>query len=417
MKIQNKSLLLNFSGYTIINLFNSLTPFIVLPILTHNLSSYDIGLLDLFNSSTIFLMPIIGLSLIQSISKLYFVFKDKEKYISVLFTCVFSLGCLAFLLTLFVLYATNLVTITDEKRLLVLSIVFYVFINLLIEGFLLLNRNQENLKQFAFIRLLKSFLEIILTVVLIYYFKDYWARICAILSSAVISSIVVVVILTRTSGIRFEYDKSIVTRVFQYSYPLIFHTFFASILNYADRFFINVFEGTSMLGKYAVAYQLCMVMSLVINSFNMAWAPYYMKNMMDTHMNNFNLIVEKTFRYYIGGLLLFGLFLFLFMPLIYTYYVGADYLVDRSVYVSLLVAYIFNGLYRFKVNQLFYREKTLLVAKLSMITALINLILNYICIRFLGILGAALSTLISYLLLYLLLEKQLSTLKKNEFAS
>jgi O-antigen/teichoic acid export membrane protein len=149
----------------------------------------------------------------------------------------------------------------------------------------------------------------------------------------------------------------------------------------------------------------------------MAWAPYYMKNMMDTHMNNFNLIVEKTFRYYIGGLLLFGLFLFLFMPLIYTYYVGADYLVDRSVYVSLLVAYIFNGLYRFKVNQLFYREKTLLVAKLSMITALINLILNYICIRFLGILGAALSTLISYLLLYLLLEKQLSTLKKNEFAS
>src|SRR5690606_10635848 len=113
----------------------------------------------------------------------------------------------------------------------------------------------------------------------------------------------------------------------------------------------------------------------------------------------------------------FGLFLFFIMPILYKYYVGPDYFVDNSVYISLLLAYFFNGLYRFKVNHLFYREKTLIIARLSMITAIINLILNYICIKTWGILGAALSTLFSYSILYLLLEKELYSLKRKDSAS
>ena len=413
MKIKNKSLLLNFSGYTIINLFNSLTPFIVLPVLTHNLGKYDIGVIDLFNTTIIFLTPLIGLAFIQSISKLYFVFEDKRKYISVLATSVFILGGISLGVTLLLLYGVNVFGLNDEMRFLVSLVVIQVFLNLIVEGFLLLKRNEENLRQFAFIRLFKSFLDILLTIVIIYLITDYKARVYSILASSLITALLVVVMMYRNASIRFHFDRVMVKRIFIYSSPLIFHTLFANVLNYADRYFINAFHGTSLLGQYSVAYQLCMVMSLLINSFNMAWGPYYMKNMM-SKSKGFVQIVNSTYKYYMLVLVLFGAFLFLVMPIVYKYYIGSDYLVSSPVYASLLMAYFFNGLYRFKVNRLFFAEKTLLIARLSMITAIVNLTLNYICIKIWGIIGAAVSTLFSYLVLYLLLEKELYSLKKKE---
>ncbi len=416
MKIPNKSLILNFSGYTVINLLNSLTPFIVLPILTHNLKVDDIGVIDLFTTSSIFLAPIIGLCFIQSITKLYFSFKDTSKYLSVLATSVIILGGSAFLLTLIVLYGTNLVTINEEYKFLVLLLVFYVLMNLIVEGFLLLKRNEENLKRFAFIRLFKSFLEISITIAFLYLYDDFRMRIYAMILSALLTTLIVIYLVYKNPSIRFSFDKNVFQKIFIYSSPLIFHTFFASILNYADRYFINDFMGTAELGRYSVAYQLCMIMSLLINSFNMAWTPYFMKNMTNDRFR-FSITVNKLFKYYTIILIVCGIFLFLAIPYIYRFYVGMDYLVDSSIYAALLAAYFFNGLYRFKVSHLFFREKTISVAKLSMVTAMINLILNYICIKIWGIFGAAFSTLVSYFLLYLFLEVELLIIKKNESAS
>lgn len=414
--MKKSSLILNFSGYTLINLINSLTPFIVLPLLTFNLSAYDIGVIDLFTTSTIFLMPIVGLCFIQSISKLYFSFEDKSNYLSVLATSVFFLGTVTFVLAVFLLYGTNLLDISNERRILALMIVIYVVLNLAVEGFLLLKRNQENIKKFALVRLTKSFLEITLTILFLYLFEDYRVRIYAIMCSTVLASIVVLFYIIGDSSIVFKYDKAIVRRIFIYSSPLILHTFFASIINYSDRYFINTFLDTALLGQYSVVYQLCLIMSLLINSFNMAWVPYFMKNMM-ANKSRFNQSVKKIFNYYIIFLFLFGLILFLIMPYIYKYYVGSDYLVESTIYATLLGAYFFNGLYRFKISYLFYYEKTFTVAKLSFITALINIILNYICIKSWGIYGAAFSTLISYLVLYLVLEVELLIAKKNESIS
>jgi len=334
----------------------------------------------------------------------------------VLATSIFSLGVASIIISLIFLYGINIFGLNNEKRFLVLLIVFQVFVNLIVEGFLLLKRNEENLKQFAFFRLLKSFLDIVLTILILYLITDYKARLYSIFVSTFVTALFIVILMYRRVGIRFHFDRVIINRIFIYSYPLIFHTFFSSILNYADRYFINVMHGTSLLGQYSVTYQLCMVMSLIITSFNMAWAPYYMKNMVENR-NGFNSIVTSTYKYYVIVLGSFGLFLFFIMPILYKYYVGPDYFVDNSVYISLLLAYFFNGLYRFKVNHLFYREKTLIIARLSMITAIINLILNYICIKTWGILGAALSTLFSYSILYLLLEKELYSLKRKDSAS
>lgn len=413
MDFKKKSLLLNFSGYTIINLFNSLTPFIVLPILTSNLTSKDIGVIDLFTTSSIFITPLIGLCFTQSISKLYYVYQDRKSYLSSLFSYVILFGVVSIILSACILLIPNFVPVENEIKLLIFSAIIYVLLNIIIEGFLLLKRNEEKIKQFATIRLFKSILEILLTVVLLFFIENYLFRIIAIVSATVITSIYVLYLLMYKNGLTFTLKKKIGKRIFIFSIPLVFHTFFASILNYADRYFIADMLGVSELGTYSVVYQLCMVMSLLINSFNMAWTPHFMKNM-TVNKQKFEKKLRNIFKQYSLILLLFSGFLYFIMPFIYKFYVGETYKVDSIIYATILIAYFFNGLYRFKVSYLFYYEKTVAVAKLSFITAIVNLTFNYICINKYGILGAAISTLISYFVLYLMLEKILFKMKRNE---
>lgn len=413
MRIQNKSLLLNFSGYTLINLLNSLTPFIILPLLTRNLTSSDIGKIDLFTTSSIFLAPIIGLCFIQSISKLYFSVKNTKKYLSALASSLIVFGIGYLLLAFLIVHVFNFFDLNADEKKLIGILLLYVIVNLFVEGFLLLKRNQENLRSFAFVRLLKTALDILLTILFLYLIDDFWARIYAIFLSTIITSLIVFYMVIKSGQISFAFDLSMTKKILIYSYPLVFHTFFASILNYADRYFINEFEGTSELGKYSVVYQICMVMSLFINSFNMAWMPYFMKNMTENQVL-FSKKIKKLFKYYGSFLAVAGIIVYFSIPLVYKYYVGNEYRVDHLIYLSLILGYFFNGLYRFKVNHLFFNEKTFSVAKLSFLTAILNITLNYFCIIKWGILGAAIATFISYLALYLFLETELILQKRNE---
>ncbi|WP_027065468.1 lipopolysaccharide biosynthesis protein [Maribacter sp. Hel_I_7] len=413
MNFKKKSLFLNFSGYTIINLLNSLTPFIILPILTWNLSSNDIGVIDLFTTSTFFLTPIIGLCIIQSISKLYFTIENRNKYISVVFTCILILGVGSTLLSILGTYTFNIFDLNTDKKQLVILIVFYVFLNLIIEGFLILKRNEENLKQFAIIRLSKAGLDIILSIIFLSLYNNYNVRIFSLFSSSFLSALFIGYLLLKDKSITFLIDKKLVNKILIYSSPLILHTFFNNILNYADRYFINDYLGTAQLGKYSVIYQLCMVMSLLITSFSMAWTPYFMKNMA-IDKKGFMIIFNKTFKYYSLSILIFGIIIYFIMPLIYKFYVGEDYKVENTIYLALLSGYFFQGLYRFKVNQLFFEEKTGWIASLSFISALINIILNFYLIPKWGLFGAAFATLVSYIVLYTILELLLSKILNED---
>lgn len=413
MKIKNKSLLLNFSGYTIINLLNALTPFIILPLLTKNLSSKDIGVIDLFSTSTLFLTPIIGLCIIQSISKLYFTVSDKAAYLSVVATAVLALGSGALVITLAVLFLTDLVPVSYEMKTIIVLVVAYVFMYLLIEGYLTLKRNEENIKQFAYLRLGKATADIILTIVFLQYIEDYQARIFSIVLASFFTTIIILFLANKNQNITISWDKKILKKILLYSSPLILHTFFNNILNYADRYLISDFLGISSLGKYSVVYQLCMIMSLLINSFAMAWTPYFMKNMAN-NPSQFKGVFNRVFKLYGIALVVGGIILFFIMPLIYKFYVGENYLVEKSIYMAILCGYFFQGLYRFKINHLFFLEKTFSIAQLSFLSALVNITLNYFLIPKWGLFGAAFATLISYLILYLTTEVKLVMVAKKK---
>ena len=58
---------------------------------------------------------------------------------------------------------------------------------------------------------------------------------------------------------------------------------------------------------------------------------------------------------------------------------------------------MFNGMYKMKVNYLFFKEKTVVIGLITIFAAILNIILNIILIEGYGLTGAAIATSITFL--------------------
>lgn len=68
----------------------------------------------------------------------------------------------------------------------------------------------------------------------------------------------------------------------------------------------------------------------------------------------------------------------------------------------IVAACFFQGMYYVFVNIAFYYKKSIYIMKVSVLSALINIMLNYICIRVFGYLAAAYTTMVTNILMCLM---------------
>src|SRR5690606_15270595 len=167
--------------------------------------------------------------------------------------------------------------------------------------------------------------------------------------------------------------------------------------------------GMSDVGVYSVAYQIGMVISLIQNSFNQAWVPFFFQKLNEDTSDSKRKIVQITY-WYIGFLMLMTAVIYFMIPVTYKYFINESYIEGAKLIVWVLLGFLFNGIYKMMVNFLFYDKKTKLIAKLSLSSAMLNIGLNYILIKFNGITGAAQATMITFL--FFMVIVLVTTLKK-----
>jgi len=172
------------------------------------------------------------------------------------------------------------------------------------------------------------------------------------------------------------------------------------ILTVIDRFIIKDLLGDEAAGIYGAGYKLGMFMSLVITAFRYAWYPFYLSTAATE--SNAKQIFSKIFTYFVFVCLsIFLLISFFIKELVqmrifgYTIF-GEEYWPSIVIVPTILASYIFYGLYlNFQIG-IYLTNKTKNLAIITIISALINIILNYLLIPYMGISGAALTTLVSY---------------------
>lgn len=373
----------------------SLVPFIMLPLLTNELSVEDFGVLALIETSILFMVPIVSIKIEAGVGVQYF--KLTQHHFKIYVINALFLSLLAFFIVFSAIFIFNDVLSQYIGLTPAYVLVLPVFALLRVVGAVMLTmfRSQSKPGYFFILSLIQSVIDIVLSIFLVVIFKNgIIGRLQGVYGALLIVTLLGLIYLYKNGYFlywRLKYTKQILS----YSLPLIPHSIAGVVIVMSDRYFLANYYGPQEVGLYAASYQIAAVMLLMGTVINLFWSPLL-----------YSCLRDKTYTEAIrggGGIAIFLLIAAAFMygihDLLYSLLVDEKFFVSKMFFVWLLLGFLFQSLYFLLANYLFYYSKTILLAVLTVVGAVVNLVLNYLLIERFASIGVAYSTAITWFVL------------------
>lgn len=183
----------------------------------------------------------------------------------------------------------------------------------------------------------------------------------------------------------------------RYSIPMIPNSISWSIINLSDRIVIMNVLGASASGLYAVAYKFPTLMDTVYGFFYQSWKESSARALAKDDSDAF---FQKIFVYLINFLISVVLLMTAFMPIIFRFFVNHRYYSAIYCVPILLFATFFSNLSGFFGGVFTAHKNTWILGTTTVWSAIINLVLNIVLIKTMGIYAAAFATLLSSFFIY-----------------
>jgi O-antigen/teichoic acid export membrane protein len=169
----------------------------------------------------------------------------------------------------------------------------------------------------------------------------------------------------------------------------------------SDRIFIDRMVGTSELGVYSVGYQFGMAMGIITTAVNLTWTPWLYEKLAKATYQGKRKIVRNTYGLwlvYIMLAMLLSVFAYFIIPIL----TSLQFIGSHKYVMWVALAYAFHGMYFLIFPYGVHVGRTSFLGYTTAIAAVINLMGNYFLIKMNGPIGAAQSTLLSYIIMFLL---------------
>lgn len=189
------------------------------------------------------------------------------------------------------------------------------------------------------------------------------------------------------------YDYAIWKYAFLFNVVLVPHYLSMQVLNQADRIMINRMCGSADAGIYSVAYNIAMLMTLIINGINSSFTPSIYKHMKGGNADAIRR--QTTIVTLFIAILTLGVILF--MPDLFFLLLPDSYNAALYVIPPVAASAYFLFIYPLFGSIEFYYEENWYTTVASSIGACCNVILNYIFIKRFGFIAAAYTTLFCYI--------------------
>lgn len=265
-------------------------------------------------------------------------------------------------------------------------------------------RLHNKAKSFAGIKILNIVINVMMNIVLISYF-DFGIE--AVFISNLVASVITFILLIPVikANIEIKFNRELVMELFRFSIPYIPAGIAANIIQIIDRPILKYLTDDKTVGIYQANYRLGIFMMLVVSMFEYAWRPFFLNNAKDPD-------AKKIFAKVLTVFVLAASFIFLVitvfienivkMDLPFGYnLIGKAYWAGLSIVPVILFAYLLNGMYVNFMAGIYIEKKTKYLPLITGIGAVSNIVMNFILIPEYSYMGAAVSTLISYLLMML----------------
>ena len=398
---QIKSFLQDSLIYTFINLLNKLIPFILLPILVRIVSVEQYGVYSLFITIETVLVPLISFNIHGALTRHYYLdekFSLKD-YISTMSSI--SITATVFFFSISILLPYNFNYFSGITKIILVLSVLTSGLSGLINIVSTLLRVKRKPWQFGGYIVTLSIVTLLFTIFMALLNPQAFNLVLGRLMSFLIISILGIIILYRMDIFNLYIKKKWLVRILKFSLPTIPYSFSALVFVFADRFMIEYFLGISHVGYYSAIVQVASMISVLAMSYNAAWVPWLFENLKKKD-KSVDLFIIKISYYIMFSFLVAGSIFCLIFPIIAKLVLVKDYVDYLYIGYPIIFGFVLQGCYFVVAPYIFYVEKTSYLAYSGIFVAIINILLNYFLIPRYGIVGSSYSTLVSWLILFIL---------------
>lgn len=369
-----------------------LLSFFLLPLYTGYLSTKQYGIVDLIQTYVTLIVPIVTLELEMSIFRYLVDSRGKSKETKRLMSNnFFMLGTGLLIFSLFYILISSFITI--KFRWLVL---FDIIVCTLSGNFLQVSRGFGKTVDFSISCIITGLTTIISNIVTIVYLG--WGSFGMIFSMAIANLMCALYLFIRLKLYKMidfsKIDKKIIVSMNKYSIPLIPNGVSWWIVNVSDRTIISMVLGASFNGIYAVSNKFPTIISSLLGIFNLSWSESAALHVNSLDRDEFFSDIVNTAVKLFSALCIgmIGCLPFVFPILINDKYNEAFKYIPILILGALfnVVICLYSGIYIAK-------KLTKQVASTAVIGAIINIVVNILFIKKIGLFAAALSTAIAYL--------------------
>lgn len=272
-------------------------------------------------------------------------------------------------------------------------------------------RIERRAKKFAAFKIINILVNVFLNLLLVLHYK--WGIEAVLISNIAASLLTFLIFLPDiVKNLRPVINVSLLRRLIKFGLPYLPAGLGSMIIQGIDRPILTNLTDLHTVGIYNANYKLGIFMMLFVNMFQYAWQPFFLQQAEEKDAKK---VFSKVLTYFTvaAGIILVLVSLFIDDIVKINFFgitlIGSAYWSGLVIVPIILFGYLFYGSYVVFTAGIYIKEKSMYVPLITGIGALVNVVVNFLLIPPLGIIGAALATLASYIVmaagLYIVTQK------------
>lgn len=386
----------NIGLLTISNFGTKLLVFFLVPLYTAVLSTEAYGIYDLINNTVSLLIPIFTINISEGVLRFCL---DKNEKREDIFSIAIRINFIGFLCILALLgfnHVFLIIPTIDEYKgwflLLYLSNSIYQLMSNFVRGL-------DDVLDVSIAGALLSITSILCNIIFLILFK--WGLTGYFLAFIIGNLFAIFFFIFRLKLWKY-FGLSVNNRRLQkemiaYSVPMILTTISWWINNASDRYIVIAFCGIAVNGIYSVGYKIPSILNVFQSVFNQAWVLSSVREFDPEDKDGF---FAETYNTYSCLMVIVASAIIILTKLLARIMYAKDFY-EAWVYVPFLTIAIIFGAMSGYIGGIFSAVKNTKALSLTVVIgATVNIILNFLLVKKVGAIGAAIATMVSYFVVW-----------------
>jgi O-antigen/teichoic acid export membrane protein len=388
------------AAYTAASIISKLIAVALLPLYTRHLSTEDYGAAEILFAGVVTASIVVRLGLIEAVLRFYYRDdEDPDRIVAATFAGLFWFSTIGALVLLPFAGPLSELLLDERAAELTRIAIGGLWVATLFEYLLTLYRLDERARAYFITTIANVLATIALTVVLVVGVGD-GARGLLLGSYLTGAAFVLVLIFEQRRRLTLRLDRPLLKRLLRFGLPTMPAEVSLYLLNFADRLIIVHYAGLTEAGLYSIAVKFAQAVNVLVRGFQLAWPPLAYSIRDDDEARRTYATVITLF---LAGCTWLVVGLWLLARYLLRFFAAPEFFAAYEVVGLIAAAVTLYALYMVMVVVLGRTGRTEFNIPAAIAALVSNVALNLILVPPLGIVGAGLALVGSYLVVVALM--------------